>query len=108
LISDDPDEGTGGGPAAWNGAALRRLLLSLNSGALGIFAGAPLPSAYETLSLMAATLPGGAVIIEVSGARFAQWFAYVQKHARCAFRYDVAPRGWQPPPSVLHLGTLSQ
>lgn len=106
LIGDDPEGNSGGGPDAWNCPALRRLLRSLKVGALGVFAGAPMPSAYEALSFAAATLPDGAVIIEVNSARFVEWFAYAQQHARYAARFDVAPRAWQPPKSVRRLGTL--
>jgi hypothetical protein len=106
LIGDDPVGSIGGGPEAWDGPTLRRLLRSLKPGALGVFAGAPLPSAYEALCFGAASLPRGAVIIEVSGARFVEWYNYTQKHALDAARFDVVPRTWQPPASALHLGTL--
>lgn len=100
LIGDDPGEGTGGGPDAWDDPVLRRLLRSLKPGALGVFAGAPLPSAYEALSFAAATLPGGAVIIEVNSTRFVDWCAYTHRHAGYAARFDVAPR------HAMRLGTL--
>lgn len=106
LIGDDPVGSTGGGPEAWDGPILQRLLRSLNPGALGVFAGAPLPLAYQALTFAAATLPGGALIIEANGARFVEWYDYTQKHALSAARFDVVPRTWQPPPSAWPLGTV--
>lgn len=103
LIGDDLAEGLGLGPAGWDSPALRRLLRSLNPGAIGLFAGAPLASAYEALCFSAAMLPGGALIVECSTAQFEAWYAYTKKHAVFASRFDVAPHGWLPPPDTLLL-----
>jgi hypothetical protein len=104
LIGDDPEGSTGGGPEAWDCATLRRLMRSLKLGALGVFAGAPMPSAYEALSFAAATLAGGGVIVEVNSARFVEWYDYTRKWAPLAARWDVAPQGWRPPSDVQHIG----
>jgi len=107
LIGDDPDGGCGLGPKGWHGPPLRRLLRSLKPGAVGVFAGAPVPSAYQALCFAAANLPGGAVIVEVNEARFVEWRDYTLKHARHASRFDIAPRSWSPSPSVIHLGSVA-
>lgn len=96
LIGDDPAEGPGRGPDGWDSPALRALLRSLKPGAIGVFAGAPVVSAYQAICFGAAVLPGGAVIVECSAAQFGDWFNYTRKHAVFAARFDVAPAGWQP------------
>lgn len=97
LIGDDPEGGDGLGPHAWDGEKLRRLLRGLNPGAVGVFAGAPLLMAYEALCFSAATLPGGAVIIECRASRFAEWSRFISDCAPFAARFDVRPAGCSLP-----------
>lgn len=108
IIGDDPLGGDGLGPRGWDCTPFRYLLRGLNPGAIGVFAGGPVFDAYAALSLAAARLDGGAVIIECSNARFDAWWAYTEKHVpkeRCA-RFDVAPPGHaKPPPGMMRLDT---
>ena len=100
LLGDDGCGGDGVGPIEWDTLQLRRLLWSLNPGAVGVFAGPPWENAYLGMSEASAALRGGALIVVCSVAHYPAWHAYTAQLATKVVRFDVAPKGLRHAPAA--------
>lgn len=94
LVGDDPAGEPGSlGPCGFDCEGLRAWLRAADAyrGVVGVFSGAPIPSAYAYLASGAQHLPSGAIIIECQGRTWLDWSRYVFRYAPRAIRYDVIP-----------------
>lgn len=94
VVGDDPDptQGHSRGPDAFDGAALRGWFAGMPRGApIGVFAGAPVASAYATVCDLARTMDGHGIIVECDADTWPAWAAYATRHAPEAMRLDAFP-----------------